>query len=118
MHKTSVDITELNFKGEKALCLENEKARVLLLPGLGGKIASFCHKDEDFELLFQHKDSYYRRPTPYGEFAAFDASGFDECFPNIDQSQEIYGDREVVYPDHGDLWFRQFDYESSVIRWS
>ena len=67
------------------LRLENEKLSVVILPQLGGKIASFYHKDAAFELAAENTLRGYRLPSgPAPSFEDFDASGLDDAFPNID----------------------------------
>ncbi|SHH84556.1 DUF5107 domain-containing protein [Clostridium grantii] len=98
------------FKGVKALTFENNKFKVIVLPELGGKIASFYSKDYNFELLYQNQSDYYKTPEKYSTFADYDTSGFDDCYPNIDKSDVVYGNKLIYYPDHGDIWFGNFDY--------
>jgi galactose mutarotase-like enzyme len=101
---------EVTFKGMRGLCLENGSTRVIVLPGLGGKVASFFHKQNGFEVLFQNKASRFHRPSLYSDFARYDASGFDDCFPSIASSVVDFDGQEVTYPDHGEVWSASFDY--------
>ncbi len=104
-------IKEMLFKGERAVELQGEHLRVVVLPRIGGKIASIYHRDKDFELLFQNKaDSYLK--ASFGEpFENYDASGFDDCFPTIDSSIVQVEGKEILYPDHGEIWSSNFSYE-------
>lgn len=94
----------IKYKGLDGIQLENNVLRIVILPELGGKIASFYRKDKDFELLFQHKEERYRLPTLYDPFSSFDASGFDDAFPTIDAGMVKLNGKKVDYPDHGELW--------------
>jgi len=105
-------MNEVNFKNESALLIENSIYRTLVLPNLGGKIASFYHKPKEFELLFQHKGDIYQKPDLNSDFAAFDASGFDDCFPSIAKETFMYGNTAVACPDHGEIWCSAFSYEA------
>ena len=87
------------------ITLENEQIKVDVIPKLGGKIASFFHKGKDFEVLFQ-PTMEYKIPKLYSNFSEFDASGFDDAFPNINQ-ETVDG---VNYPDHGEIWTTDFNY--------
>ncbi|TDT52023.1 DUF5107 domain-containing protein [Fonticella tunisiensis] len=104
-------ILESIFKGEKALILESEVLKVVVLPDIGGKIASIYHKGKDFELLFQNKEKIYRRPELYAAFENYDASGFDDAFPTIDACRVMYDGKKVLYPDHGEVWTSSFNYK-------
>lgn len=104
-------ISEICFKGCRALRLENDKLRVIILPSIGGKIASIYRKDKDFELLFQNKENTYRKAKIYDSFELFDASGFDDAFPSIDTCKVNYNGKEIIYPDHGEIWSASFNYE-------
>jgi galactose mutarotase-like enzyme len=104
-------INEIIFKNCYCIKLENEVLRVIIIPSMGGKVASIYRKDKDFELLYQNKESVYRRPKIYDDFSEYDVSGFDDAFPCIDESKVNIAGREVIYPDHGEIWSAQFDYK-------
>lgn len=101
------------FKNMKDIILENDLARCVILPELGGKIASFYLKEQDFELFFQNKEEMYKLPKIDDDFAEFDASGFDDAFPNINAEYvDLYG-KSVLYPDHGEIWSACFDFKGN-----
>lgn len=102
------------FKGIESIVLENKILKVVVLPSLGGKIVSIYNKEKDFELLFQNKNNEYTHPKLYDDFAEFDASGFDDAFPTIDESYVTYGNKKIIYPDHGEIWSSSFDYKLSA----
>ena len=104
-------ITKATFKGTDSIVLESGAVKVVILPEIGGKVASFYHKSKDFELLFQNKENFYRRPELYSPFECFDAAGFDDAFPSIDAGEVGIGDRSIQYPDHGEIWSMPFEYE-------
>lgn len=103
-------MTEITHKGIKGLVLENDLYKVIILPELGAKIASFYDKKRSFELMYQPLTDTYTLPKACGNFDDYDMSGFDDCWPNIDISEGVYGDTPFTYPDHGDTWFAAFDY--------
>ena len=72
------------FKKCHSINLENEVLRTIILPSMGGKVASIYRKDKDFELLYQNKEDVYRKPKIYDDFSEYDTSGFDDTFPTID----------------------------------
>lgn len=98
-----------DFKGQNAVLLENNFLKVVILPGIGGKIASVYEKNKDFELLFQNKEDTYKVPKLYDSFEKFDAAGFDDAFPTIDKCEIKQEDKTVVYPDHGEIWTASFE---------
>ena len=102
------------FKGIGSIVLENKILKVVVLPSLGGKIASIYNKEKDFELLFQNKNNEYNHPKLNDNFAEYDASGFDDAFPTIDSSEVTYCGKKIIYPDHGEIWSSSFDYKLSA----
>ena len=102
------------FKGIESIVLENKILKIVLLPSIGGKIASIYNKEKDFELLFQNKNNEYSHPKLNDNFAEFDASGFDDAFPTIDISEVNYCGEKIIYPDHGEIWSSSLDYKISA----
>lgn len=74
---------------------------VTLIPALGGKIASICIGAE--ELLQAPLNSLAPR-TRTMDFAASDASGWDECLPSVAACTSSTEAGPAAIPDHGDLW--------------
>lgn len=101
------------FKNMKDIVLENNFIRCVVLPELGGKIQSFYHKELEFELIFQNKDETYKLPKADDNFEDFDASGFDDAFPNINAEYVNLFGKSVLYPDHGEIWSSCFDYKEN-----
>ena len=86
------------------LTLESSKLSVSFLPELGAKMSSLKSLVTGREFLLQPTKPY-RRPSYGAEFADFNTSGFDECFPTI--SPCVYPTGQLAgqrLPDHGDLW--------------
>jgi len=104
-------IKEMLFKGSSAVKLENELLSVIVLPSIGGKVASIYKKDKNFELLFQNKEDHYTKPSLYKAFEEYDAAGFDDAFPTIDSCIVSYNNKEILYPDHGEIWSGEFQYK-------
>lgn len=102
-------IIKSTFKGTQAIELHNEKLKVLVLPRIGGKIASFYYKEKAFELLDQYQGEVYQEADFNDAFEAYDISGFDDCFPSIDYSIETYAKQTRIYPDHGEIWSARLD---------
>ena len=85
------------------IVLENESVRILVQPELGGKIASIFLKRPGLELLQQPLHSQRQRIWAQ-DFAASDASGWDECLPTIAACEVSVGTEVRRIPDHGDIW--------------
>ncbi|MEG2381660.1 MAG: DUF4432 family protein, partial [Oscillospiraceae bacterium] len=98
------------FKGIETIVLESDELSVRVIPKLGGKISSIFYKPTEAEMLFQNKQDIYEIPKCGSDFSKFDASGFDDAFPNIDKEKFFLNDREVDYPDHGEVWTMPLSY--------
>ena len=83
--------------------LENEFVRVVILPELGGKIASLSIQRNGLELLQQPLHPYEKR-TWAQDFGSSDASGWDECLPTVSACTVSVGQKIQQIPDHGDIW--------------
>lgn len=90
--------------GFEVLTLENAYLSASVVPGLGGKINSLRDQRSGFEFLFQNPRKTYRARTPGAAFSDYDASGFDDAFPNVDASETEISGRRYSFPDHGELW--------------
>lgn len=104
------DIATDKWSNLESVHLKNNKIKIVVLPKLGGKIASIYYKELDFELVAQHQNSEYVEAIG-GEFAAGDASGLDDAFPNINEENIIVNNCLQHYPDHGEIWNKSFQYE-------
>ena len=74
---------------------------VLVMPALGGKIASL--RIGSHELLHTPLNPYGPRNRTMG-FAEGDASGWDECLPSVAECSVTTKAGTATIPDHGDLW--------------
>jgi hypothetical protein len=93
-----------SIEGElKAVRISEDDVEAVILPELGGKIASLCWRGK--ELLACNPERPFQLARYAAPYADYDASGFDECFPTIGPCQ--YPDdpwKGVELPDHGELW--------------
>lgn len=77
--------------------LENDEVTVVVLPELGGKIASLVSRATGREWLWRNPHLVYRRAAPGDSYVALhDTGGIDECFPTVASS--------LGFPDHGELY--------------
>lgn len=109
------EITEIAWRGEQALQLENKRVSAVILPQFGGKITSFVYKDTGFELVAQPTRPY-KKPKIGDDFSLFDASGFDDVFPSVLPCEQWIDGRKVTYPDHGEIWTSVFSYKKEKNR--
>ena len=81
-------------------------SRVVLIPELGGKIASLEIAGRQW--LWSNPSMPFRTPVPGTSYVATaDSGGFDECFPTVapctlPAAAETYAG--VALQDHGELW--------------
>ena len=94
----------------ESIVLENAFLHAVIMPSHGGKIASLRYKQNQFELLFQNPKSRFSHAPLYADFSEFEACGFDDAFPCIDEEELDIGGQKVRYPDHGEIWTAAFDY--------
>jgi hypothetical protein len=89
------------------LTLQSDSLRVVVLPQLGGKIASLTllpWAGRRGGALLQGPLKPYLLRTPTLPFDESDGSGWDECLPSIGPCQVDYGNRTAEVSDHGDFW--------------
>ena len=104
-------IKEARKKGQAAIMLENDRLAVCVLKNLGGKIAGLYAKNEKFELAAEPSVEY-GQPVYGDDFSTYDASGFDDCFPNIHPCKDLVSG--FNYPDHGEIWQAQFSVDMAT----
>ncbi len=89
------------------LTLQSDSLRAVILPQLGGKIASLAllpwGKRRGGPLLQGPLKPYLLR-TPTLPFDESDGSGWDECLPSIGPCELTYGNQTTQVTDHGDYW--------------
>lgn len=96
-----------SIHGQPALVLTNGLLRVVVLPGLGGRIWQVTHLPSGCDLLWNHP-LLAPAPVPFG--TGYDDNfqgGWDELFPN-DLPELLAGE---AYPDHGELWTSAWSWE-------
>ena len=105
--KQNKEITQVRTDSSGSLTrivMENGSIRVVVVPSLGGKIASIVNLATGREFILQPRRKY-TQPSYGSEFSQFDRSGFDECFPTISKcTYPADGLPSVRLPDHGEVW--------------
>lgn len=103
MAETRVIIAASSRQGWPSVVTETPRARVEIVPDLGGKIVSMYDKAAGKEWLVDSGSRPLKR-VPYGSsFVQADMSGWDECFPTVDACR-YPGAEHLALPDHGELW--------------
>lgn len=105
------ELRNIEWKNLQGIQLENEFLSVVILPSLGGKIASIFEKGKEVELTAQNEEEYYKIPEWGADFSQYDASGLDEAFPNITAADIVRNGERCFYPDHGEIWSGSFSYQ-------
>ncbi len=89
------------------LTLQSDSLRAVVIPQIGGKIASLSllpwAKRRGGQLLQGPLKPYVAR-TEALPFDASDGSGWDECLPSIGPCTVAFDGRDVEVTDHGDFW--------------
>ena len=101
------------WHAQPAWALEDEAARVVIVPSLGAKIVSIYDKRLSFEWLVGPQRPL--QPVIYGSsFVAQDMSGWDEMFPTINACDyPLPGEYAGGFlPDHGEVWSLPWQVES------
>ncbi|NLC58520.1 MAG: hypothetical protein GX774_16940 [Armatimonadetes bacterium] len=100
------------FQALKAICLEGETLRVLVLPERGANLISLFDKRTRREWIWQNPWDRYRKVRYASSFLDADVSGFDDCFPTVGQQAYPAAPwKGVVIPDHGELWSLPWSYQ-------
>lgn len=93
------EVLHTTWHGFEALALESELMRVVIVPDLGGKIASLYDKTHEHEWFAPPLREPKR--THYGDvFIEQDMSGWVETLPSMDACTVMQTD----FPDHGEVW--------------
>lgn len=95
------------WREHAAVVLRNDELEAVVLPELGGKLASLRHLPSDTELLLPPVAPELRPRSGAEKEPAYteaDGWGFDECFPTVTGSPP--------FPDHGEIWSRPWEWES------
>jgi hypothetical protein len=99
---TPRDVHVAGFAGVK---LENDALEVVVVPELGGKIASLVSRATGREWLWRNPHLPYRRAARGDSYVALhDTGGIDECFPTVAPS--------MGFPDHGELYAQPWTVEA------
>jgi hypothetical protein len=114
--KASVENSELTIGGMRAVRLRSADLEIELIPELGGKMVSLRDLSSGRQWLWRDPHRAFR-PAIYGDdFASYDLSGFDECFPTIGGC--YYPDPPfsgIFVPDHGEVWSLPWELELTSI---
>lgn len=93
------------------MILENDLLYIDINPELGGKIVSFYEKQQDFQLTAQMRETDKNTKPGLNEDFGRYAYGMDDTYPNIDEETFQWENRELHYPNHGEIWSKCFEAE-------
>lgn len=114
---TNVELNEISWHGFAAYQLENSQMALVLVPSLGGKIASLIWKATGREWLWSNPYITAKEPK-YGDSytTQFDLGGWDECFPSISKTkypESPWAGKEIA--DHGELWSQEWHTDAIML---
>lgn len=93
-----------SWHGEPAFRLTSgDGSRLVIVPGRGAKIVSLTDPT-GLERLAQPRLPVPPPSRPGDRFVEAEMCGWDECAPAVLEGVASVGGREVVVPDHGELW--------------
>lgn len=102
-------IYKAKFKNKKCYVLENDVIKLIILPGIGGKIVSIFYKPLQYEILSQHPMKY-KKPSFGRPFYWYDGTGHDEMFPTIDKCfYTLPNGKKKIMTDHGEIWTQKWN---------
>jgi galactose mutarotase-like enzyme len=100
-------MTHIEWHGFSVWQIEDEYARIVIVPALGAKIASLVDKQTGQEWLAPPTHPVHERG--YGDtFTDHDLSGWDEMFPTINACPAPHAPH-IHLPDHGEVWALPWD---------
>ena len=96
---------DLQFKGVPAIAIASQELRAVLLPTMGGNIASLYDQEEGQELLCQSRLGDYAHLPPADTFEGGICAGIDDMFPNaIPCTIQEGAFAGTQLPGHGEAW--------------
>ena len=111
---TPCRLDAITWRGFDALMLDNGQVRAVVVPALGGKIASLVHLRSGREWMWKHPTLKPAAPAFGASYVeAHDLGGFDECFPSVASTRHPDGPWEgTPIPDHGEVWALPWEAET------
>lgn len=104
---------EILLFGTKAIILENEKIRVLILVGKGTEIIEFNHKASDTDIIYRSPlglsciEKLKYAPQDEQILTAGYTGGWFEAFPNVGKACRYKG---ALIPEYGEVCYLPWEY--------
>lgn len=122
-------IKEFFQEGLKHLSIENDFIKLTFLPEIGGKMIELLNKNTCTQFLLenQSENNSYRKANCSDDFSKYDVSGFDECFPTVEECEIELLNQKFFFPDHGELWSKEWNcsiennliaFETTGVKWN
>ncbi len=102
---SAIAVTHISHEGLDAVRVDSGPLALVIIPALGGKVASLRDARSGREWLWRHPRMAYRPGPAESYVESADSGGWDECFPSV---------AACAYPeppwqgariaDHGELW--------------
>jgi hypothetical protein len=101
--------TRWRLNGLRTVILENRFLRIAILPELGARIYELIYKPHDVNLLWTNPRITPARANFGSRYDDVWCGGWDELFPNC-EAAVVNGE---VFPDHGEIWSTEWDFETT-----
>ena len=101
--------TRWSLNGLRTVILENQFLRITILPELGARIYQIIYKPQDANLLWTNPRIQPARANFGSRYDDAWCGGWDELFPNC----EVAAVNGEVFPDHGEIWSTEWDFETT-----
>ncbi len=107
----SVQLQHKRVGDWRAIELNNDSLKLVVIPEIGGKIISLQSQRTGREWLWTNPHlPLAKPPADATDFGAYDSGGWDEIFPTVNPCRvpgSAWGERQ--FTDHGELWYRSWE---------
>ena len=105
--ENSIKLKEFMIFGSKAISIENNKVKMVILTDYGSKIYELIDKKNDLDFLYKNPRVKPRAPVFGVNAENWWSGGIDFCIPTCEEC-EVSGE---IIPSFGEFWSQKWDYE-------